>query len=142
MGRGLAGYGQRCGRIAGAALVLAATMFTDACAQPNAPAAAPTCNLNVVGQGVVANVVDGRTIMLTDGPKSRLAAIEVAPLAAAIGLEAKRELEAMLAGKPVELRGRALETDRYDRVAAHVFRADDGPARWIAAEMVARGHAR
>jgi endonuclease YncB( thermonuclease family) len=108
------------------------------------------CRFDVFGAGRVAKVHDGRTFILDDGREVRLAAIEV-PLApepgetgpaAAAGSAAKAALESILAGRTVALRRQEPALDRYGRIIAHVDVVGDGPARPVADEMLARGHAR
>jgi endonuclease YncB( thermonuclease family) len=102
----------------------------------------PDCKLAPVATGTVASVIDGRTLALDDGREVRLAAIEVAPPGEPAGAAAKEALETLIAGQPIELRGAALETDRYGRLFAHVYLTRDNKERWVEAELIERGHAR
>jgi endonuclease YncB( thermonuclease family) len=126
--------------IAGAIAALVMTSASLAAAQTGAMG--PACKPAAIASATVRAVVDGRTLVLDDGREVRLAALEVAPPAEAIGAAAKAALEALVAGQTVELRGSAPETDRYGRVLAHALLARDGKERWIEAELVAQGHAR
>jgi len=91
-----------------------------------------------VAAGSAASVSDGRTFVLDDGREVRLAGIEI-PAAEGFAARAKERLHMLVAGEAVMLRG--METDRYGRVVAHVFRSGS-PERWIQAELVAAGDAR
>jgi endonuclease YncB( thermonuclease family) len=110
------------------------------------PVASAECKLTTVATGTVASVVDGRTLVLDDGREVRLAAIEVAPPSEPAGETAKAALEALTAGHAIELRAAgdnpAPETDRYGRLFAHVYVTREGNARWVEAELIARGNAR
>jgi endonuclease YncB( thermonuclease family) len=118
---------------------------------PKKPAAAKPvpsaeCKLTPVATGTVASVVDGHTLVLDDGREVRLAAIEVAPPSEPAGEAAKAALEALTAGHAIELRGAGNnptpETDRYGRLFGHVYLTREGNARWVEAELIARGNAR
>jgi len=106
------------------------------------------CVLQPLGEGVVRQVLDGRTLVLDNGQEVRLAAIETpAPPApgeagpqAKAGLAAMRALEALLAGRPVTLKRLGPSSDRYGRLVAHVFAA--GREQSAQQDMLSQGHAR
>jgi len=108
------------------------------------PIAGAECKLTTVAGGAVASVVDGRTLALDDGREVRLAAIEVAAENEPGGGSAKAALEALTAGRRIDLRaaGDKLETDRYGRLFGHVYVTNDNAERWAEAELIAAGHAR
>jgi endonuclease YncB( thermonuclease family) len=106
-----------------AAVVLTSLLAMHAQAQE-------ACAPEGVGTVTVRAVVDGRTLLLTDGREVRLAGIEVTP-------EARSALESYIAGRDIVLKGKA--TDRHGRLLAYAF-AGTGPA--AQSNLVARGHAR
>ena len=137
--------------------LLAAALNAAPAAQAQAPAAgkkpaaakavpSSECKPTSVATGTVASVVDGRTLVLDDGREVRLAAIEVAPSNEPAGAAAKAALEAVIGGRPIELRAAgaqsSLETDRYGRLFGHVYVTNEKNERWVEAELIARGHAR
>jgi endonuclease YncB( thermonuclease family) len=126
-----------------------------ASAQRARPAAG--CGLPLVATGRVKGVIDGRTLMLDDGREARLAAIEVAPVIAAAadgderdraGRAAQEALAELAFGRDVALRQAAESTDRYGRIVAFGFVAQDNSVaqdnaeRSLQHELVAQGHAR
>jgi endonuclease YncB( thermonuclease family) len=136
-----------------AAVILAAIALAapTARAQPtvqNTPNPAPACALEALGNGSVRRVIDGRTFQLDGGPQVRLAAIETPPLPlpgetgphVRIGLAAKAALEALLAGRDVSLKKLGPDADRYGRMVAHVFVAEQ--ERSVQQDLLAQGHAR
>ena len=83
--------------------------------------------------------------MLDDGREVRLAAIEVAPPHEPAGAAAKGALEALAAGRRIDVRAagdKTPETDRYGRLFGHVYVTSDSAERWAEAELIAGGHAR
>jgi endonuclease YncB( thermonuclease family) len=86
------------------------------------PAAQGACTFDVLKQGHVASVIDGRTFRLTDGQEVRLAGVELA------GASASREdrgvLEQLLLDRDVTLRGPNPKPDRYGRLVALVFASE------------------
>jgi endonuclease YncB( thermonuclease family) len=133
------------------AVALSAAVAAQAHAQtagkkppPAKPVAAAECKLTTVATGAVTSVVDGRTLVLDDGREVRLAAIEVAAENEPGGESAKAALEALTAGRRIEVRaaGDKPETDRYGRLFGHVYVANDNAERWVEAELIAGGHAR
>lgn len=110
------------------------------------PIAGAECKLTTVATGTVATIIDGRTLMLDDGREVRLAAIEAAAANEPGGAAAKAALEALAAGRRIELRASGdksmPETDRYGRLFGHVYVTSDNAERWAEAELIAQGHAR
>ena len=109
------------------------------------PIASAECKLTTIASGAVASVVDGRTLVLDDGREVRLAAIEVAPPHEPAGAAAKGALEALAAGRRIDVRAagdKTPETDRYGRLFGHVYVTSDNAERWAEAELIAQGHAR
>jgi endonuclease YncB( thermonuclease family) len=112
--------------------------------------------LTPVASGRVRTVTDGRTVVLEDGREVRLAAIEVAPIAAAVGSEAEnsagrraqRALMDMALGREVTLKRAAPAVDRYGRIVAFGFVMQigfvmqKGVERSLQSELLAQGHAR
>jgi endonuclease YncB( thermonuclease family) len=109
------------------------------------------CDGPVVTTGRVRSVVDGRTFVLEDGREVRLAALEVAPVAAPAeqgqerdraGRAAQSALSEIVLGRDVVLRQAAPMRDRYGRIVAFASVARDGAERSLQHELVANGHAR
>src|SRR5579883_959340 len=86
--------------------VIAATPCAAACAPPE------------LGQGHVAEIIDGRSFRLDDGREIRLAGIEPA---GATRADRVRALAAVLADRDVSLRGADDAPDRYGRQTAFVY---------------------
>src|SRR6185437_9770979 len=92
-----------------------------------------SCKLAAIGTATVAEVRDGRTLLLADGRELRLAAIEVT--------DASREaLQSIVGGRGVRLEQSGAASDRYGRVVAFVY-ADD-TQQSVQQAMLAQGHAR
>ena len=72
-----------------------------------------SCAPETIGVVTVRAVLDGRTLLLTDGREVRLAGIEVSP-------ESKPALEAHIAGLKITLKGKTTDetNDRYGRLVA------------------------
>ena len=90
-----------------------------------------TCRFVTIGSANVRTVSEAG-ITLEDGRTIRLAGIELAntvELPAGTTLTLKR-----LSAAP--------ETDRYGRLNAHVFIAEDGAEKWLQGDLVSRGRAR
>jgi endonuclease YncB( thermonuclease family) len=112
------------------------------------------CDLPLVTTGRVRSVIDGRTLMLEDGREVRLAAIEVAPLIAdaadgqarnAAGRAAQRALADLTLGRDITLRQEEASVDRYGRIVAFGFVAQDKQdktRRSLQEDLLAKGHAR
>jgi endonuclease YncB( thermonuclease family) len=135
------------GLLAGAALEAAAQENPSSSAVPPMSA----CRFEMAGTGKVANILDGRTLVLDDGREVRLAAVEAPSLpgpgetsaqALTAAAVAKSALAALLAGETVELRQPTPATDRYGRILAHVYFTRDGIERSATLEMLAQGYAR
>jgi hypothetical protein len=88
------------------------------------------CAPETIGVVTVRAVLDGRTLLLTDGREVRLAGIEVSS-------ESKPALEAHIAGREITLKGKA--TDRYGRLVAYAY-AGSGPS--VQAHLLSQGRAR
>jgi endonuclease YncB( thermonuclease family) len=106
--------------------------------------AASSCRYDLVGDGLVGSVTDGRTLVLEDGREVRLAGIEVPSVADSASdhpsaRAAQAALAEIVAGKAVALQAAGRVGDRYGRVLAYVFAA--GAARPVQHQLLARGHA-
>jgi len=80
------------------------------------------CAFAPLGEGRVAEIIDGRSFRLADGREIRMAGIEPAPSDASAANRAVA-LTAILAGRDVILRGEDDTPDRYGRQTAFVFLA-------------------
>jgi endonuclease YncB( thermonuclease family) len=97
--------------------------------------------------GIVAEIVDGDTVILDDGREVRLVGIQAPklPLGRAgfvawpLAEEAKRALAELVLGKPVRLVFTGRRVDRHGRWLAHLH-GEDG--LWAQGEMLERGLAR
>lgn len=80
--------------------------------------------------GLVATVLDGDTLILTDGRRVRLLGIDAPEIAhrsqagEPLGDEARLFLKSYAEGKQVQLRYDMQRQDRYDRLLAHVYLED------------------
>jgi len=126
----------RSGRDAFAAILCVGVLALAAGAGP--PAIAGGCSLEPLGEGHVAEVIDGRNLRLSDGREIRLAGIE---LAAAGPTKTARAmaLSAIAGGKDVTLRGLDDTPDRYGRQNAFVFLSPSGAL--VQQQMLAQGEA-
>ncbi|NPV20441.1 thermonuclease family protein [Bradyrhizobium aeschynomenes] len=79
---------------------------------------AASCVLAELGEGHVGEIVDARSIRLSDGREVRLAGIEAPPEQSAAAMDA---LGALLRGRDVVLRGEDDAPDRYGRQRAFAF---------------------
>ncbi len=99
-------------------------------------------------KGTVTEVTDGDTVILDTGMTVRLIGTQAPKLPLGregyptwpLADEAKAELEALVLGKPVQLRYGGARVDRYGRALGQLFVADTGV--WAQGEMVGRGLAR
>lgn len=93
-----------------------------------------SCAPETIGVVTVRAVLDGRTLLLTDGREVRLAGIEVSP-------ESKPALEAHIAGREITLKGEKTDqtTDRYGRLVAYAY-TGSGPS--VQAQLLSQGRAR
>jgi endonuclease YncB( thermonuclease family) len=109
-------------------LVLAAVVLLPVPVLANEP-----CQFVTIGSGKVSTAL-GDVIALDDGRKLRLAGLEASDLAQGT----------LAPGTVVTLKrlANARETDRYGRLVAHVFIAENGTERWFQAELVRKGLAR
>jgi len=100
-------------------------MLALALAASTGAAHAAPCAFESLGDGHVAEVIDGKSFRLSDGREIRLAGIEPALPEAKEDAKADRAaaLTAIIAGKDVTLRGEDDAPDRYGRQHAFVFLA-------------------
>jgi endonuclease YncB( thermonuclease family) len=100
------------------------------------------------GRARVISVVDGDTVVLTDGRQVRLVGIQAPKLALGranfkdwpLADEAKRAVEEWVLDQDVHLYFVPAPQDRHGRVLAHVTRRADG--LWLQGELLKRGLAR
>lgn len=133
-------------------LILSALALISAAALTvsDARAQAPRhCDGRSAGSAEVARVVDGRSLVLTDGREVRLAAIEsLLPVPGdedearvAGALAAKSALELLLLDRKVDLSVTAAGSDRYGRLTAWVFISAPSGEVLVQRELVAAGQA-
>ncbi|MGC1820326.1 MAG: thermonuclease family protein [Pseudolabrys sp.] len=91
------------------------------------------CKLADIGQGTVASVRDGRTLLLADGREVRLAAIEVTD-------SSRDALQSLVDNRDLRLMRLGLDQDRYGRVVAFVHVGDRQQS--IQEMLVEQGQAR
>lgn len=99
------------------------------------------------GRARVVEVIDGDTLVLSDGTEVRLVGIQAPKLPLGregfeewpLAPEAKAELQRLALGQEVELRYGGRRQDRHGRALAHLWRAD---GLWLQGAMVAAGLAR
>lgn len=106
-------------------------------------------NLRPGPKGTVTSVTDGDTVLLDNGLTVRLIGTQAPKLP--LGREdfptwpkaeeAKARLEALVLGKPVEVRHGGEVRDRHDRVLGQMFVAAT-PELWVQRQMIADGLAR
>jgi len=99
---------------------------------PAAPSHAATCDLPEQGTGRVADVLDIRTLRMTDGAEIRLAGIEPAP-----GEDSSAAAAALVIGRDVTLHGDSDMPDRYGRQPALVVLGADVPS--LQFQLLAQG---
>lgn len=85
-------------------------------------ACASACSFEPQGTGRIADVIDIRTLRMTDGAEIRLAGIEPA-----IGWSSTTALTALIPDGDVALHGDSDTPDRYGRQSAFIFVETDGP---------------
>jgi endonuclease YncB( thermonuclease family) len=90
------------------------------------------CAFEPQGEGHVVEIVDGKTLRLSDGREIRLAGIEPAA-------SSRAALSTITAGRDVTLRGNDDVPDRYGRQTAFVFLSSSDPP--IQAQLLAEGAA-
>ena len=106
---------------------------TAATALVSGATAQEACKLPGLGTATVASVRDGRTLLLTDGRELRLAAIEADDASRAA-------LNALAAGRTLQLEKLGPEQDRYGRVVAIAY--TDDARESLQQVMLAQGQAR
>jgi micrococcal nuclease len=119
-------------------LAAALALALGACGSASSPSSPDTA--------AVRRVVDGDTILLTSGERVRFIGVDTpetvkpgAPVEC-YGRRASLFNHALLDGRRVRLVYDAERRDRYGRLLAYVYRADDG--LFVNAELVRRGYAR
>lgn len=105
------------------------------CISTFAQSASAACMFAAQDEGRVADVIDVRTLRLSDGNEIRLAGIE--PIAASS--KSANELLALIAGRDVTLYGESDMPDRYGRQPAFVFADPTAPS--LQAQLLAQGAA-
>ncbi len=96
------------------------------------------CMFEVLKQGHVASVIDGRTFKLADGQEVRLAGVEL-PNPTTPSRDNRAALEQLLLDRDVTLRGPTPKPDRYGRLVALAFAAD--AVNTIQGELLEQGAA-
>lgn len=103
------------------------------------------------GHAMVASVLDGDTVVLTDRRQVRLPGLQAPKIALGrkgfadwpLGAQSKAALSALVAGRGVSLRFGGAREDRHGRVLAHLYRDDgQGAETWVQGEMLRLGMAR
>jgi endonuclease YncB( thermonuclease family) len=98
---------------------------------------ATVCGHAMLETGLVASVLDGRTLTLVDGREIRLAGIEI-PLGEA-GLAAMDALRGLVADLAVALKGPS-STDRYGRLVVYPFVLREGSEQGVVPALLAGGY--
>ncbi len=111
------------------AAVPAVIVFTVACSA----AAQNPCKFTAGSTATVADVRDGRTVLLADGRELRLAAIEITD-------DSRSSLQSLVGGRDIWLEPTGSEPDRYGRVVAFIFTDDRGQS--VQQKMLEQGQAR
>jgi endonuclease YncB( thermonuclease family) len=93
------------------------------------------CTGEPFGDGQVKSVIDGRTLLLTDGREVRLAGIEAPE-------QGKAALVSLAAGHDVALLRLGPDTDRYGRTVALVALQDEPARNSVQTRLLERGQAR
>lgn len=135
---GAGGRGRRCGY---AALIGLGVLIPHAAVGQAGKAREARCQLEPLGTAQVAQVTDGRTLVLADGREVRLAGIEVPAGDSEPGRAARAALAAWALGRDVTLQRSGAESDRYARVLAHVFVDGPGAGPSLQQRLLAAGHA-
>ena len=118
-------------------LIGAAVVAATGAAATDGHPPATACRHSTLETGLVASVLDGRTLTLMDGREVRLAGIEI-PLGDA-GLAAKEVLRGLVAGLPVVLKGPS-STDRYGRFVVYLFALREGAEQAVVPALLAGGY--
>lgn len=103
--------------------------------------------LKAAGKSVVAEVIDGDTVVLADGREVRLVGIQAPKLPLGrkdfepwpLAEEARQALADLVQGREVTLAHGGTRSDRYGRLLAHLERGD---GLWVQCEMLRHGLAR
>lgn len=95
------------------------------------------CAGNVITQGRVTSIIDGRTLMLQDGRTVRLAGVEDTVSGSSAKTAQHAALEMLVSDRDVLLRGNP-KTDRYGRLVGFVFIS--GQDQPVQATLVEAGH--
>jgi endonuclease YncB( thermonuclease family) len=93
------------------------------------------CTGEPFDNGQVKSVIDGRTLLLTDGRAVRLAGIEVPA-------QGKAALDALVTGRDIALLKLGPDTDRYGRTVALVALQDEPAQNSVQTTLLERGQAR
>ncbi len=128
-------------------LVAIAGVLIGAVAGPDPAAAQLSDALQNGGAARVITVVDGDTVILDDGRQVRLVGIQAPKLPLGrpgfekwpLADEAKSALEELVLGRRVSLGYGGRNTDRHDRLLAHLF-TEDGT--WVQGALLQAGFAR
>jgi endonuclease YncB( thermonuclease family) len=112
-----------------------------------ATAADPTAGLELDAVGRVAQIVDGDTVVLSDGRQVRLVGIQAPKLPLGrpdfqpwpLADEAKAALSRLALGGEVRLGFGGRRGDRHGRLLAHLY---DGDGRWLQGALLEQGLAR
>ncbi|MEW5962672.1 MAG: thermonuclease family protein [Pseudomonadota bacterium] len=135
--------------IAARAALLALSTIGAVEARAAEPAPLP-CGLVAEPPRAVVDVVDGDTVTLDDGSTLRLLGT-LPPKPPITSPEPERwppadaskaALAALLTGASIEIAPAGHARDRYGRRRAHAFLTRDGARMWVAAHLLAEGHAR
>ncbi len=102
--------------------------------------------------GIVSQVVDGDSVLFSNGDKIRLIGIQAPKLALGregfkdwpLAEEARLALEEIVLGKQVHLKYGGAKRDRYNRILAHMFVVGDEGSKevWVQKAMLEKGFAR
>jgi len=128
-------------------LLLPAQPALSAAGTPPAAERAAALGLAFAAGAPAVTVIDGDTLALADGREVRLVGIQAPKLplgrtgfaAWPLADEAKRKLEDVALGRPLDLGFGGRRGDRHGRVLAHLF---DAEGRWIQGELLSAGLAR
>lgn len=123
-------------------IVLVAFLLLGARTASGCPIPAPA-GLAVEGEAAVVAVVDGDTVRLADGETVRLVGIQAPEMARSgseawpLASQARQALAELVLDRRVRLAYGGHRHDRYDRLLAHLVRADDGC--WIQGALLEAG---
>ena len=119
-------------------------------ANADGPVDLRACGLTSGPKGKVVSVIDGDTVVLTDGTEVRLVGIQAPKLPLGrrnfetwpLADEAKRQLEGLVLGKDVQLFYGQNRGDRHGRTLAHLKTLEGEESLWAQGQMLAAGLAR